>query len=171
MEKLRSALLIGLSNNPSLSDKFSISPTEVHRIEGQKLSLQPDFVAVEEPLEIKLLVGDSTAAQPISVTMRTPGNDESLALGFLFTEGIIKHGSDVQSIHVAEDPYGNALTVQLKSHVTVDLAKLERHFLPPPAAGFVARHRSKLCSSNATSNCPKPTGKCLRRCFIRYPIH
>ena len=122
-----------------MSDKFSISPTEVHRLEGQKLSLQPDFVAVEEPLEIKLLVGDSTAAQPISVTMRTPGNDESLALGFLFTEGIIKHGNDVQSIHVAEDPSGNALTVQLKSHVTVDLAKLERHFYTTSSCGVCGK--------------------------------
>jgi FdhD protein len=142
-----------------MSDKFSISPTEVHRLEGQKLSLQPDFVAVEEPLEIQLLVGDSTAAQPISVTMRTPGNDESLALGFLFTEGIIKHGSDVQSIHVAEDPSGNALTVQLKSHVTVDLAKLERHFYTTSSCGVCGKASLEAVQQQCNIELPKTQWK------------
>jgi FdhD protein len=142
-----------------MSDKFSISPTEVHRLEGQKLSLQPDFVAVEEPLEIKLLVGDSTAAQPISVTMRTPGNDESLALGFLFTEGIIKHGNDVQSIHVAEDPSGNALTVQLKSHVTVDLAKLERHFYTTSSCGVCGKASLEAVQQQCNIELPKTQWK------------
>ena len=142
-----------------MSDKFSISPTEVHRLEGQKLSLQPDFVAVEEPLEIKLLVGDSTAAQPISVTMRTPGNDESLALGFLFTEGIIKHSNDVQSIHVAEDPYGNALTVQLKSHVTVDLAKLERHFYTTSSCGVCGKASLEAVQQQCNIELPKTQWK------------
>ncbi len=142
-----------------MSDKFSISPTEVHRLEGQKLSLQPDFVAVEEPLEIKLFMGDSTAAQPISVTMRTPGNDESLALGFLFTEGIIKHGSDVQSIHVAEDPSGNALTVQLKSHVTVDLAKLERHFYTTSSCGVCGKASLEAVQQQCNIELPKTQWK------------
>jgi FdhD protein len=123
------------------------------------LSLQPDFVAVEEPLEIKLLVGDSTAAQPISVTMRTPGNDESLALGFLFTEGIIKHGSDVQSIHVAEDPSGNALTVQLKSHVTVDLAKLERHFYTTSSCGVCGKASLEAVQQQCNIELPKTQWK------------
>ena len=142
-----------------MSDKFSISPTEVHRLEGQKLNLQPDFVAVEEPLEIKLLVGDSTAAQPISVTMRTPGNDESLALGFLFTEGIIKHSNDVQSIHVAEDPSGNALTVQLKSHVTVDLAKLERHFYTTSSCGVCGKASLEAVQQQCNIELPKTQWK------------
>ena len=142
-----------------MSDKLSISPTEVHRLEGQKLSLQPDFVAVEEPLEIKLLVGDSTAAQPISITMRTPGNDESLALGFLFTEGIIKHGSDVQSIHAAEGPSGNALTVQLKSHVTVDLAKLERHFYTTSSCGVCGKASLEAVQQQCNIELPKTQWK------------
>jgi FdhD protein len=142
-----------------MSDKFSISPTEVHRLEGQKLSLQPDFVAVEEPLEIKLLVGDSTAAQPISVTMRTPGNDESLALGFLFTEGIIKNGSDIQSIHIAEDTSGNALTVQLKSHVTVDLAKLERHFYTTSSCGVCGKASLEAVQQQCNIELPKTQWK------------
>ena len=44
---------------------------------------EEDFVAVEEPLEIRV------DGAPLAVTMRTPGHDEELALGFLFTEGLI----------------------------------------------------------------------------------
>src|SRR5688572_25411300 len=44
---------------------------------------EPDQVAVEEPLEIRV------GGEPIAVTMRTPGDDEELALGFLFGEGLI----------------------------------------------------------------------------------
>ena len=142
-----------------MSDKFSISPTEVHRLEGQKLSLQPDFVAVEEPLEIKLLQGDSPVAKPISVTMRTPGNDESLALGFLFTEGIIQHGSDVEKIHTAEDPSGNTLTVQLKSHISVDLAKLERHFYTTSSCGVCDKASMDAVKQQCNIELPKTQWK------------
>jgi FdhD protein len=138
-----------------MSDKFSISPTEVHRLEGQKLTLQPDFVAVEEPLEIKLLLGDSPVAKPISVTMRTPGNDESLALGFLFTEGIIQRGSDVECIRTAEDPSGNALTVQLKSDITVDLAKLERHFYTTSSCGVCGKSSLDAVKQQCNIELPK----------------
>ncbi len=142
-----------------MSDKFSISPTEVHRLEGQKLSLQPDFIAVEEPLEIKLLLGDSRVAKPISVTMRTPGNDESLALGFLFTEGIIKHGSDVECIRTEEDPSGNTLTVQLKSHITVDLAKLERHFYTTSSCGVCGKSSLDAVQQQCNIELPKTQWK------------
>ena len=61
----------------------------------------PDLVATEEPFEIRLGYSrrdGSRAEEPVSVTMRTPGHDEDLAVGFLFTEGIIRARSDVQSV-------------------------------------------------------------------------
>ena len=50
---------------------------------GEEISQIEDVVAIEEPLEINLKSTDDTIF-PVSVTMRTPGNDEELALGFLF---------------------------------------------------------------------------------------
>jgi len=44
---------------------------------------EEDYVAVEEPLEIRV------DGAPLAVTMRTPGHDEELAVGFLYTEGLI----------------------------------------------------------------------------------
>ncbi|MDT5048054.1 MAG: FdhD protein, partial [Mycobacterium sp.] len=54
--------------------------------------MRPEIVAVEEPLEIRV---NGTA---ITVTMRTPGSDVELAQGFLMTEGLIRHRSDIHSI-------------------------------------------------------------------------
>ena len=56
-----------------------------------------DFVAVEEPLEIRV-DGDSFA-----VTMRTPGHDAELAAGFLFTEGVLRSRDDLRSVEQRRD--------------------------------------------------------------------
>jgi FdhD protein len=53
----------------------------------------PDLVAIEEPLEIRV------GGEPIAVTMRTPGNDEELAAGFLYGEGLIADAPDVGPTH------------------------------------------------------------------------
>jgi FdhD protein len=56
--------------------------------------MRPDTLAAEEPLEIRLRQG-SAKASPLAVTMRTPGDDIDLAIGFLLTEGIIRAADDV----------------------------------------------------------------------------
>ncbi len=60
-----------------------MSDAEARLVTGALRDGEPDEVAVEEPLEIRV------AGEPIAVTMRTPGHDEELALGFLHGEGLI----------------------------------------------------------------------------------
>ena len=79
------------------------------REQDGKYHIVEDQVSIEEPLEIQV------NGQPLAVTMRTPGQDEELALGFLLTEGLIRHQSDLQmektlqlesnriSLHLAEN--------------------------------------------------------------------
>jgi len=62
-----------------------------------------DLVAIEEPLEIRV------DGEPVAVTMRTPGNDEELAAGFLFGEGLIEHAPDVG---LSEDLAANTIEVR-----------------------------------------------------------
>src|SRR6185312_806307 len=59
---------------------------------------RPDDLAAEEPLEIRV------RKQPLAVTMRTPGNDIDLAMGFLLTEGIIGTAGDVVTAQLCAGP-------------------------------------------------------------------
>src|SRR5437016_3379340 len=71
---------------------------ETVRWNGNTSATVHDQIVVEEPLEIRLN-GDSFA-----VTMRTPGQDDALAVGFLATEGILKRPEDVWDIHRCAHP-------------------------------------------------------------------
>lgn len=99
-----------------------------------------DMLAVEEPLEIRLVFGPETARveKAISVTMRTPGHDEELAMGFLFTEGILRDGSEVAGVqHVSSD--GNVITIQFQPNTTPVLATLDRNFYTTSSCGVCGK--------------------------------
>ena len=91
-----------------------------------------DFLAVEEPLEIRL--GFEENGKPthkaISITMRTPENDFELAVGFLFTEGIIDNSAQIKAIkHCGKFPNNqNTVRIDLNSGLQLDLKKLELNF-------------------------------------------
>ncbi|GGW83303.1 formate dehydrogenase accessory sulfurtransferase FdhD [Streptomyces caelestis] len=65
---------------------------KVIRIRDGVVSSRPDTLVAEEPLEISL------NGKPLAITMRTPGDDFPLAAGFLVSEGVLAHASDLQSI-------------------------------------------------------------------------
>src|SRR5205809_245574 len=78
----------------------------IQKITGVQRTEIEDQVAVEEPLQIELAFSTTTGKleKNIAVTMRTPGNDEELAAGFLFTEGIIQNKESILDIkHVGFD--------------------------------------------------------------------
>jgi len=119
----------------------------VRRYRGGALGVDdPDLVATEEPFEIRLGYSrkdGSRAEEPVSVTMRTPGHDEDLAVGFLFTEGIIRARSDVQGVvargQSAADGLINVVRVELVPGVTVDFKRLERNFYMTSSCGVCGK--------------------------------
>ncbi len=123
----------------SLSTKLSISPTEITRLEHGNARSTNDFVAVEEPLEIRLTGAnlEPNTDKNIAITMRTPGNDVDLALGFLFTEGIISSAQDI--ISTQESPDQSSITIDLHDSVVVDLDSLERHFYTTSSCGVCGK--------------------------------
>jgi FdhD protein len=105
-----------------------------------------DIVATEEPLGIRIGYSrpdGSRAEEEVSITMRTPGHDEDLAVGFLFTEGIIHAGSDVQGVvprgQLAPNGLANVVRVELTPGVKVDFKRLERHFYTSSSCGVCGK--------------------------------
>lgn len=96
-----------------------------------------DTVSVEEPLEVRVGFEAKDSVQQIAVTMRTPGNDEDLAVGFLFTEGIISSKDDVANVTL--DIRCNGVTVQLHDHVQLDPAVFSRHSFVASSCGVCGK--------------------------------
>ena len=97
-----------------------------------------DLLAVEEPLEIRLEYGPSAqrVTKNLSVTMRTPGADEDLATGFLFTEGIVRQSSDLVGVRTLGE---NIVLVSLQPDFDFEMGKLERHFYTSSSCGVCGK--------------------------------
>lgn len=110
-----------------------------------------DRLAVEEPLEIRLEYQDNStltkkAQRSISITMRTPGEDADLALGFLFTEGLIESSDFVESVEhcgpkLAHLGHSNVLKVKISdpNFVNSNLKSLERNFYTTSSCGVCGK--------------------------------
>ena len=120
-----------------------------------------DRVAVEEPLEIRLGYGtpEGRTASSISITMRTPGHDQELACGFLFSESIVHAAGDISSVEHCGPPAPdsgnhNIVRVDLAPHVEVDLGRLQRHFYTTSSCGVCGK--SSLDALRVTGVDPLP---------------
>jgi len=106
-----------------------------------------DLLAVEEPLEIRVVYGAENNRQQknISVTMCTPGNDNELATGFLFTEGIITHKEDIRNCFSGGD---NIIVADLHPGISFDPQKLERHFYTSSSCGVCGKSSIESVKNN-----------------------
>ncbi len=96
-----------------------------------------DRVAAEEPLEIRI------GGRPLAVLMRTPGDDEALACGFLLTEGMIRGPEDVERARhcddVSEDARGNVSDVDLAAGVPDPIERARRGFYATSSCGICGK--------------------------------
>jgi FdhD protein len=118
---------------------------EIRRV-GEGEGEATDCVATEEPLGIRLGYSrqdGSRAEEDVSITMRTPGHDEDLAVGFLFTEGIVHERTDIRRVVPRGQPDENGLVnvvrVDLAPGVAVDFKRLERHFYTSSSCGICGK--------------------------------
>ncbi len=104
---------------------------DVSKVSGDQRVSKADSVAVEEPLEIQLssASAEGAAAKSVSITMRTPGDDAELAVGFLTTEGIIQRGDQLASVEhcgaPADDQAGEILFVRTRSATTTSNGRIQ----------------------------------------------
>jgi FdhD protein len=124
-------------NDPS--EHPGLAAVRVCRISDAGSAVASDALAVEEPLEIRLGcdAGGRRVHRAISVTMRTPGHDRELAVGFLFTEGILAAPEQVARVRVCGA--SNVVRVDLRPGVDVDLTRLERHFYTTSSCGVCGK--------------------------------
>jgi FdhD protein len=122
------------------SIQASVQSSVVRKYKNGLLSEAPDFLAIEEPLEIRLEYGplDQRMVKSLSITMRTPGADIDLVTGFLRTEGIIKTSNDLLDIRV-QDFSGNVVQACLNPALQFDMQQLERHFYTSSSCGVCGK--------------------------------
>ena len=97
-----------------------------------------DLVVVEEPLELQIryFSKGKWEKRSLAVTMRTPGSDKDLAIGFLFSEGIIGRFSDISAIAEIES---NVLVISLSETILVEMESLERNFYTTSSCGVCGK--------------------------------
>jgi FdhD protein len=144
----------------------SVDLTQVSEWDDGKLSRKDDYLAAEEPLEIR--VGDD----PLSVTMRTPGHDLELAAGFLFTEGLVGGRDAIQGLEAPSENgaenRGNVVVAHLVPEALPDLEKLRRHFFASSSCGICGKASIDAVRSR-TLRAPNPAFRLDPETLVKLP--
>ncbi len=125
-----------------MSSKFT-----VFKYKSNKLNDFEDHISIEEPLEIILKYkdkDDSWIEKTISITMRTPGDDEDLVRGFLFNEKVIDkldYIEKIESVGETSEQYGlqNKIIVTINNSENIDIDKIKRNFLTNSSCGVCGK--------------------------------
>jgi FdhD protein len=148
----------------------SVGLTQVSEWDDGELRRKDDYLAAEEPLEIR--VGD----EPLSVTMRTPGHDIELAAGFLFTEGLIQQRSQLAALEtlVPEagsqngSKSGNVVQAHISSDAALDMEKMRRHFFAASSCGICGKASIDAIRARGLS-APNPDFRLDAEILVRLP--
>jgi FdhD protein len=156
----------------------SVGLTQVSEWDDGALRRKDDYLAAEEPLEIR--VGD----EPLSVTMRTPGHDRELAAGFLFTEGLIQSRGQLTGLDFAAPENGsqnspqsaaqggakngNVVQVEISPDAAPDMEKMRRHFFAASSCGICGKASIDAIRSRGLA-APNPDFRLDAEILVRLP--
>jgi len=115
----------------------SVHEHEVVKVQAKTGATKIDFLAVEEPLQISIAstsIKNTTGTEDIAVTMRTPGADKELAIGFLYGEGLLSSQSEINKVALKE----NKICLFLNAP-SLDLSKLKRNFYTTSSCGVCGK--------------------------------
>ena len=122
------------------------SEYKVFKFKSENLDDFNDHISIEEPVEIIIKYKDKEiwVEKTISVTMRTPGDDEDLVRGFLFNEKIIEKIDYIENIELTGKPteqYGlkNKIIVTINNSDNIDIDKIKRNFLTNSSCGVCGK--------------------------------
>ena len=122
---------------PDAEVTSGIARVEVDVVTDGSMVRSSDVVTMEEPLQIRLVHGpaEDRTETDVAVTMRTPGDDEALALGFLLTEGMIEDPSALESVEETE----NVVTVRLSPAASFDPEMFKRNTYTSSSCGICGK--------------------------------
>lgn len=148
----------------------SVSLTQVSEWDDGELRRKDDYLAAEEPLEIR--VGD----EPLSVTLRTPGHDLELAAGFLFTEGLIRERSQLSALENLAHENGsqngsknaNVVQARILAEAAPDMEKMRRNFFAASSCGICGKASIDAIRSR-TLTAPNPDFRLDAEILLRLP--
>jgi FdhD protein len=117
---------------------MGIQPIDIIKYTATSMATHSDYVAIEEPLEISIayLKNGDYVFKNIAVTMRTPGDDEALAIGFLVTEQIINVDHTIEKISTKGE---NKICVFIKNELILDPLKVDRNFYTTSSCGVCGK--------------------------------
>jgi len=131
-----------------------------------KQSTLEDLISIEEPLEmiVRYKKNNEWVDNSISITMRTPKNDENLITGLLFCEGIIHKISDIEKVELLGEKVGkfdlqNKIRVTLGNSENLDTKHLRRNFLTNSSCGVCGKTSIDsleiICKTKINKDVPK----------------
>ena len=119
---------------------------KVIKFNKNKFEKIDDLISIEEPLEISLKhrTQDQWVTNTLSITMRTPGDDDDLVRGFLFNEQIIQNLDEIKSIESVGDKVGkykiqNKIVITLNNSQNINISKIKRDFLTNSSCGVCGK--------------------------------
>jgi FdhD protein len=152
------------------------SKYKVNKFKSDTHEEKDDLISIEEPLEISLKFEkeNKTITQLLSITMRTPGQDEDLVRGFLYNEQIIKDIKHISSIKKFGDKVGqyniqNKILVTLNDSSNVDITKIKRDFLTNSSCGVCGKSSLDALEVIKQDKTPKLEPKLNSKIIISAP--
>lgn len=145
----------------------------IDRFRGGSRSAVRDRVAVEEPMEIRLErpgTGGEAEVHQVAVTMRTPGDDFELAVGFLFSEGLLAGREDVAAVTYCTGPETqeyNVVSVRLRPGAAFDPGLLNRNFYTTSSCGVCGKASLEAVEVRGCPIFPEGSGPELRPAVLR----
>ena len=118
----------------------------ITKLKGSIKEEVQDRVSVEEPLEmsLKFKKGDRWNIENISITMRTPGNDEDLVSGFLYNEKIIENINEIEKVEKKGEIVGdynlqNKIEVTINNTKNLNIRKIKKNFITNSSCGVCGK--------------------------------
>ena len=154
-----------------MNSKYKIS-----KYKNNKLDNIEDYISIEEPLEINLKYKDGKdwKKENLSITMRTPGDDENLSVGFLYNEQIITDINWIEKIESYGENNGqydfkNKILITLNNSDNVNISQVKRNFLMNSSCGVCGKTSLDALETLKKDKPKYPNKKINKNIIIKSP--